>query len=610
MIRKLIRDYYLVATVLAVMAVAGVLSLVNRESFAQLVATVFGIGMAAKLAWGMVQTMRQGKYGVDLLAVTAILATLAVGEYWASLVIVLMLTGGEALEDYANHRATREISALLERAPQHAHLQTQNGLRDIAVTKVAIGDILVIKPHEVIPVDGILLKTSASIDESSLTGESLPVDHKKGDELLSGSVNGGQAIEIKALRTARDSQYQQIVELVKAASSSEAPFVRLADRYAVPFTLISFVIAGVAWAISGEALRFAQVLVVATPCPLLIGAPVAFISGMSRAAKHGIIIKTGGVLEKLATIRTVAFDKTGTLTQGEPELHAVKPQNKIQANVLLQVAASAEQQSTHVLAQALVAAARKQKINLLNVSNVDEQPGQGVIVTIKGQRVIVGKASYLQTHNIKIDTKTLAAGETAVFVARNGAFIGTITFADKLRPNSRQTLLELRQLGVRHSLMLTGDTQGTAARIADEIGISKFKAECLPADKVAAVRTEPGPVMMVGDGVNDAPVLAAADVGLAMGARGSTAASETADVVVLLDDISRVSKAVAIAKTTLRIALQSVWIGIVISVGLMLVAASGIIPAALGAGLQEIVDVVVIFNALRAHGAWSQAIKK
>ncbi len=610
MLISLLQEYYLVTTALIVGVAAGLLGLANMGVVASWLLIIFCGAMAIKLAWGMLQTLREGKWGIDILAVTAILATLAVGEYWASLVIVLMLTGGEALEDYAGKRATREVSALLARAPQHAHRRTKNGkIEDITVSAIRIGDILIVKPGEVLPVDATLQKGSASFDESSLTGESLPVEHKAGDELLSGSVNGNTAIEIKAVRTAHESQYQQIIELVKAASNTEAPFVRLADRYAVPFTIISFAIAGLAWALSGDALRFAQVLVVATPCPLLLGAPIAFISGMSRAAKHGIIVKSGAILEKLASVATVAFDKTGTLTHGEPAVSSIKPV-KIGATELLRLAASVEQQSTHTLATALVAAAKEQKINLLHATNTNEQTSHGVTATLKGKKVLVGKADFLRVNGVKLKEQAASVGETSVYVAHNGVFVGTITFADALRENSKTTLDELRAQGVTHTLMLTGDSQATADRIAKSLGITEVRAECLPADKVAAVKAEAGrPVMMVGDGVNDAPVLAAADVGMAMGARGSTAASESADVVVVLDDISRVSKAIAIAKTTMHIALQSVWIGIIISVGLMVVAATGVIPAVLGAGLQEIVDVVVIFNALRAHGAWrSKAI--
>lgn len=603
------REYYIVTAVSIAILIGAVLQLTNQTAALAWLFSIFSLAVAAKLFWGMIKELRTGKYGVDILAIMAIISTIVVGEYWATIVIVLMLTGGEALEDYAGRRATRELSALLARAPLTTHRKNKDGTtEDIAVKDVAIGDVLVIKPSETIPVDATLLTEVATFDESSLTGESLPVEHKKGQALLSGSVNGDTAITIKAVRESKDSQYQQIIELVKAATGSEAPFVRLADRYAVPFTVISLLIAGLAWALSGNALRFAEVLVVATPCPLLLGAPIAFISGMSRSAKHGIIVKNGATLEKLARIQTVAFDKTGTLTHGQPEVASIMPAHGVNKDELLKAAASAEHQSAHTLAQALQIAAKAKGITIAQAERVRETTAQGVEALIGGQQVLVGKISFLREHSLHIDEPTVSVGETAVYVARDGKYVGSITFADKLRENSKETLQQLTHLGVKHTLMLTGDAKVTAQRIAGELGIEHYHAECLPKDKVDEVKNiHERPVMMVGDGVNDAPVLAAADVGVAMGARGSTAASETADVVILLDDISRTALAISIARRTMRIALQSIGIGIAISIGLMLVAATGIIPAVVGAGLQEVVDVVVIFNALRAHGSWVKA---
>lgn len=603
---SLIKTYYVVVLVCAVIVAGLFLQIFNLAIWANWLLAGFSVAMAAKLAWGMLQELRHGKWGIDILAVTAIISTVAIGEYWAAIVIVLMLTGGEALEDFANLRATRELSALLARAPVLTHRQNKNGdIEDINVTDVAINDILVIKPGETIPVDATLLTDIGDFDESSLTGESLPVEHKKGETLLSGSINGERAVTIKAIRTAKDSQYQQIIELVKAASSSQAPFVRLADRYAVPFTAVSLIIASVAWYLSGNPLRFAEVLVVATPCPLLLGAPIAFISGMSRQAKHGIIVKNGGTLEKLSRIKTVAFDKTGTLTHGSPAVQKIMPLGDVSEDTLLHLAASAEHSSSHVLAHALQIEAKKRGVHITKPKNVREVTAQGVEATVDNHKIAVGKISFLRQKGLGIAEPTVSIGETAVYVTRDNTYIGSIAFTDTLRHNTSETLKELSQLNVEHTLMLTGDAQATADRIAKVLGIENVRAECLPKDKVDAVKSiTERPVMMVGDGVNDAPVLAVADVGVAMGARGATAASESADVVIMLDDISRTSLAIKIAKHTMRIALQSIWIGIAISVGLMLVASSGFIPAIIGAGLQEVVDVVVIFNALRAHGSW------
>ncbi|HSW77470.1 MAG TPA: heavy metal translocating P-type ATPase [Candidatus Chromulinivoraceae bacterium] len=604
-LQRFIKSYPLVSLVLVCILISAVFETVNFHSGAVALLSFFSLVVAIKLGYEMIMTLREGRYGIDILAVTAIISTIAVGEQWAAIIIVLMLTGGEALEDYAANRAKRELNDLLERAPQTAHKIVGNSVETIPLIQVRIGDHLLVKPGEVVPVDATLESPAAELDESSLTGESLPVTYKKGEQLLSGSINGSGSITIKVLKTAEDSQYQQIIKLVKSATSVPAPFVRLADRYAVPFTLISFAIAGVAWTLSGNPLRFAEVLVVATPCPLLLAAPIALISGMSRAAKNGIIIKNGAILERLADTRVVAFDKTGTLTHGEPDIQKIYAANGFKESEVLAYAASAEQQSVHVLAQALITETKKQHITIHSPTNVSEVIAQGITATVQGKKVLVGKFAFLKHEDIKIHETALKSGETAVYVAVDGKFAGAITFSDRVRPESKQAIRELAAMHITKTLMLTGDSQGTASRIAKEVGITDIHAECLPIDKVNVVRNlSTRPVMMVGDGVNDAPVLAVADVGMAMGARGSTAASETADVVVLVDDIQKSAQAIQIAKRTISIALQSIWVGIAISIILMLIASTGFIPAIVGAVLQEVVDVIVIFNALRAHGPW------
>ncbi len=586
---------------LCVAVIAGVSSLIGQATWGNVLIGAFSIFMACRLLIDIIRDLRGGTYGVDILAAVAIIATIAVGEYWATIIIVIMMTSGEALEKYAAQRAKAELTSLLERAPKITHLKTDTTTRDIPIGDVKIGDLLVIKPGEIIPVDAIISEGSSSIDQSSLTGESLPVDKTVGDELMSGSVNGDSALTIKALRTAHDSQYAQIVELVKAAGDSRAPFVRMADRYAVPFTIISFAIAGFAWWSSGEALRFAEVLVVATPCPLLLGAPIALISGMSRSARHGIIVKSGAVLEQLSRIKAAAFDKTGTLTQGSLSIDAIHPHGRISEKELLQLAASAEKSSAHIMAAAVVTAAEARGLSLLSASHVSELTARGVIAHIKGDTILVGKASFLTGEGVHMPDAA-EHDATAIYVARNRTYLGSITLADTVRDNSHSTITRLKKLGVLHTLMLTGDNAATAEKIARIIGITDVRAELLPADKVKSVASfAHRPIMMVGDGVNDAPVLAASDVGIAMGARGATAASESADVVILLDDISKSAEAIAIAQRTIHIAWQSIMIGIAISIILMLIAATGLIPAIIGAILQEVVDVVVIINALRAH---------
>ena len=570
-----------------------------------------GLYTAAVVLWtgaGMVRNLRRGEWGLDFLAVIAMAATVAVGEYVAALIIVLMLSGGEALEDYAAGRARGELDALLDRAPQTAHRLPDDGgpATDIPATAVQVGDVLVIKPSEVVPVDAVLLSADAEFDESSLTGEPLPVHLRTGDTVPSGSLNGTAAVTVRASATSQDSQYQRIVSLVREASQSRAPVVRLADRYAVPFTVVSLVIAGLAWALSGDPTRFAAVLVLATPCPLLIAAPVAFMGGMSRAARSGIIVKGGATLEQLSRVRTAAFDKTGTLTYGRPALVEVSPLPPFTGAQLLALTASAEQYSSHVLASALTKAAVERGLSLTPAESASEVATHGVDAVINGRRVLVGKRRFIGSSIPGVPAASLKPGQTAVYVGIDGGFAGTLVLSDQPRAEARHTLERLRARGIRNTLMLTGDVDTTARATAAAVGITDVRAELLPEDKVRAVAgLADRPVLMVGDGINDAPVLAAADVGIAMGARGSTAAGESADAVIVADDLSKVATAVDIGRRTMSVALMSIWLGIGLSLTLMLVAAFGFIPPVAGALIQELVDLAAILNALRAlHGGW------
>lgn len=580
-----------------------VLALSGLEIAARWVVSGFSLVIAAIESVGMVRSLMRKKFGIDILAVTAIIATVIVGEYWASLIIVLMFTGGEALEDYAEGRAKRELTSLLQRSPLIAHRESGATTIDVDITEVQVGDIVVVLPGEIVPVDGTLVAGTATLDESSLTGESLPVERVAGDKIISGAVNGANALRMLVTARAEDSQYQRIVALVAEASESKAPFVRLADRYAVPFTLLAYVLAAVAWIISGNPARFAEVLVVATPCPLIIAAPVAFIAGMSRAAKHGIIVKNAGTLEQLSRIKTVAFDKTGTLTHGQPELADIRPAKGFHRDEVLQLAATLEQYSAHTLAKSIVASAKFEGHALASLTDVTETTAHGLTATVDGKQVVIGKFGFVDDVAKDAEREKLDAGELAVYVAVNGRFAGAIILRDEVRGDASDTIAWLGRMGIRHTLMLTGDARATAEHVAAGLGVETVLADCLPIDKVRAVeQITDRPVMMVGDGVNDAPVLAAADVGVAMGARGSTAASESADVVIMRDDLHRVARAVSIGKETIRIATQSIWIGMVLSIGLMIIAVFGVIPAILGAGFQEIIDLLTILNALRALG--------
>lgn len=595
----------------AIVALVAVLLLraAGEGGVARWVATAY---VGAFIVWtlvGMVRDVLRGHVGLDVLAVVAMVATLAVREYVAALIIVLMLSGGRALEDFAGRRAKRDLTALLDRSPRVAHVLRPPGasraeeLEDIAVDDVAIGYVLLVRPGEIVPVDGVLLGDGGTFDESSLTGESLPVTRGVGEEALSGAVNGTRAVRIRAVRRSADSQYQQIVALVRAAEESRAPVVRLADRFAVPFTAVALVLAGAAWTISGDPTRFAEVLVLATPCPLLIAAPVAFLGGLSRAARSGVIIKSGTVIEQLARLRSAAFDKTGTLTQGRPDLVAVRPAAGFAADELLRLAASAEQYSSHVFAGSIRRAATERGLDLLTATDAAEVATNGVTAVVEGRTVVVGKPAYVASIAPDTSQVALGPGEAAAYLAVDGRFAGAVVLADDARPESPAVVSWLRENGVEHITMLTGDARPTAESIAREVGIDDVHAELLPPEKVRlAAELRPRPVMMVGDGVNDAPVLAASDVGVAMGAKGATAAGEAAGVVLLVDSLAKVVDAVSIGRHTLRVALTAIWIGIGLSVGLMLVAMTGAIPAVAGALVQELVDLATILYALRALG--------
>lgn len=608
-----IRLYPLVALTCLMLAVAGMLLQAGLEQPARLGASAYAAVVAVLRAASMFRSLREGRWGIDVLALMAIASTVWVGEYLAALVVILMLSGGEALESFAQGRAARELKSLLDRAPRFAHREAAGSvLEDTPVGEVVPGDVLVVRPSELVPVDGELLSAAASMDESSLTGESLPVERVRGELLLSGSVNGETAVRMRANATADNSQYSRIIALVEEAASSRAPVVRLADRYAVPFTVLAILMAGTAWLLSGDPVRIAQVLVVATPCPLLIAAPVAFLAGTSQAAHRGIIIKNTRTLEQLAKARTAVFDKTGTLTSGRPVLDTVQvapgqepgPGEPPAPERILQLAASAEQYSSHVLAASVIESAAQHSLELLPVTRATEHATQGVEAVCGGDTVVVGKAALVRNSSTGFREAALRSGQLAIYVAVNGSYSGALIMKDPLRADARETLDRLHGLGIQHTMLLTGDAHGTAAHIAEEAGIRHVQADCLPEDKVNAVAAVlERPVIMVGDGVNDAPVLAAADVGIAMGAKGATAASESADVVIMLDDLSKVAVAVEIGKRTVAVALVSIWTGIGLSIGLMAVAMTGFIPAVTGALLQELVDLATILNGLRAlHG--------
>ena len=599
---KFFRDYILFSLALIAGIAGVVLELLHYYLAAHIVIAAISIGEALPLVWDMWQEFRSGKYGIDILAATAIIASVALQQYWAALVVVLMLTGGQSLEDYAGKRAQSELSTLLSKVPSTANVLRKNKEVEVKVEEIKVGDKLIIRAGEVVPVDAEIIEGQANFDESSITGESLPVLKELGAQILSGSISIDGAITAKATSSAKDSQYQQIIKLVKSAASSEAPFVRLADRYSIPFTMTAFAVAGAVWILSGHAIRFLEVIIVATPCPLLLATPIALISGMARSSKYGIIVKSGTALEKLATAKTIAFDKTGTLTTGELKVNRVETFGKLTDDRLLKLAASVEQNSNHVLAKAVVGAAKQQKIKLEKAKNIEEIAGKGIKASIKGDSVWVGGHNLLSKSELPSKLNLKSFDHTAAYIVINGEVEGVITFTDTVRKEAKRTLERLHKLGLKDVTMITGDHLAASKSIAKDLAIDSVYADQLPADKLHTLaKLKPRPIIFVGDGINDAPVLTSADIGIALGAKGSTAASESADMVIMLDDLSRVAVATEIAKKTFKIADQSILIGIGLSFVLMAIFATGKLSPVIGALLQEVVDVVSIFNALRAH---------
>lgn len=629
---------------------------------------------------GMIDDLRHGQVGVDVLAVVAILSTVAVAEYWASWAVTLMITSGEAIEEYAQAKAERSLTALMEAAPQTAHVvnlpgvgrgfaadkgDSSDGFRRVGlasaaaaahrfdtvpVEQVQLGDVLMVLPGETVPVDGELLSGTATLDLSNINGEPVPREVFAGARVMSGAVNGSTALTMRATQVAADSQYQRILELVASAQESRPAVVKTADRLAVPFTVLSLVIAGVAWAVSGVPTRFAQVLVLATPCPLLIAAPVAYIAGTGRLAAAGVLIKAQDVLENLGRVTQVFFDKTGTLTVKQPQVVRVEmlpgAATRLNEDHVLMMAGAVESYSVHILSKGIAKAGAEALAGLRQrfedgqrlcpepeaswpghgreypvVKSINEDAGKGVSGEVNGHAVRVGRLSFAAAgedgflavdrtvpSRSEDDLRTrfglLQPDEMASYVSVDGQLIARIVLRDVPRANAKAALAKLRELGVTELAMLTGDKRASANIIASEVGIDEVHAELFPEDKVAAVRAATGAgktvTMMVGDGVNDAPVLAVADIGVAMTDGTSTAASESAQVVIMNDNIAAVPRAIAIARRTKRVMLQAVIAGLVLATIGMIAAAFNLIPVVVGAFLQEAIDVVSILWALTA----------
>ncbi|HSL64602.1 MAG TPA: heavy metal translocating P-type ATPase, partial [Gaiellaceae bacterium] len=530
---------------------------------------------------------------------------LALGEYLAGAVVALMLAGGNALESYAAGRARRELRALVERAPRVALRRRGEAVEQVPVDEVRPGDVVVVRAGELVPIDGHVLGHDAVVDESAITGEPLPRRLGAGEPVRSGVANAADAFEVRAARPAAESTYAALVRLMREAEAARAPFERLADRYAAFFLPVTLAVAGTAWAVSGDPVRALAVLVVATPCPLILAAPIALVAGVSRAARRGIIVKGAAAIERLGEARTALLDKTGTLTVGVPELERVATVDGHGESELLRLAASVDRLSAHPLAEALVRAAAARGVETAFPQDVEEAFGRGVEGRVDGRRVAVGSASWLTQRGYTGAAAPEVPGHARVLVGVDGALAGVIVLADHLREDAAAAVHALREAGIEHVALVTGDKAGVAEEIGRALGVDRVYAEQTPADKLelvrrAQARPELRPVLMAGDGVNDAPALALADVGVAMGTAGATIASEAADAVIVVDRIDRLADAVRIGRRSMGIARQSVLVGLGLSLAAMGVAAFGYLPPVFGALLQEGIDVAVILNALRA----------
>jgi heavy metal translocating P-type ATPase len=588
-------------------SVGGILWLSGSHDAAHVAwAATTWIGLVP-LAWKTITGLIRREAGVDLIALLAMGGSLALDEYLAGAVIALMLASGRALETYADRRAHRELSALLDRAPQMVTRYEGGELVVRPIEEVRPGDRLFVKTGEVVPVDGVLM-TPGVFDESALTGESRPSERPDGDQIRSGAVNAGSAVDLRAVATAAESTYAGIVRLVQEAEKQKAPFVRVADRYAVIFIPVTLAVAGAAWLFTGDPVRALAVLVVATPCPLILAVPIAVVAGISRSARRGIIVKGGGALETLAHGKVLLFDKTGTLTAGIPQVADVEVFDDISAEALLRLAASLDQVSPLVLASSIVRAARDHGLDLVFPTDVVEQHGAGIEGTVDGSHVALGKASFVAAgapmprRAREVRRRTALDGSSCVFIAVDGAMAGALVIDDPIRPDSPRVIRTLRRAGISRVVMVTGDHPDVAESVGAALGVDRVLSERDPAEKVNAVEAEreEGVTIFVGDGLNDAPALAAADVGVAMGARGATASSEAADVVLIVDRLDRIAEAISIARRSRRIAEQSVVIGMGLAFGGMLLGAFGLLVPVAGAIVQECIDVFAILNSLRA----------
>jgi len=600
----------------AKVAIAGiVLGAIERYAFGfpeyaaglWLVALVLA---GAPVVWRTINAARVGNYATDVVASLSIITAAVIGQPFPGLVIVLMQTGGESLERFAERRASRAVSELEKAAPRIAHrISSDRGLIDVPVGELEIGDVFLVRPGEMIPCDGVVLSGISEIDASPLTGEAMPVAANEGTRVMSGSFNAHGVLSIRATALAAESQYSKIVELVRAAQATKAPLQRLADRYALWFTPVTLFVCVLTYAVTRNWNGVLAVLVVATPCPLILATPVAIIGGVNRAARRRVIVRHGAALEMLSRVTLAVFDKTGTLTIGKPSVKEVIPFSGHTERSLLQQAAAVEEGSSHLLAQVIVDEAKRRYGKLQPAKHHRENPGEGLAGVVGGHEVVVGSRAFVERHSTELlsafDTLDETQPALRAYVLIGGKAAGVIEYADAIRPELPSFLESLKALGVRRTVLLSGDRTANARAVGNDVGITEVYGELMPGDKATLVsrfRARGDVVMMVGDGTHDAPALAAADVGVALAGHGGGISSEAADVVVLIDDLSRAADAVAIGQRTMRLARQSIIAGLTLSGVAMVFAAFGYIQPTEGALLQEAIDVAVILNALRASG--------
>ncbi len=571
------------------------------------------IGGGVPICYQTLKGAVKGHFASDIVAMLAIITALFLGQAFAGAIVVLMQSGGESIERFGFKKASSSLKELLQRAPQKAQRKKRSDhslsdtLEEIHVKEVKVGDLLIVRPGEMVPVDGIIAQGSSQIDESALTGEPLNKTKTIGDSVFSGSININGQIEMKASKISEESQYEKIVQLVQKAQQEKAPIQRLADRYAVFFTPLTLFMALIGYLITKDTSTILSVLVVATPCPLILATPLAVMCGINKAAKTGIIVKGGAAIEQISTIRAILFDKTGTITYGQPSIKKIKTLSQETTDDLIYAASALEQFSTHTTAKVIVQEGRKRFKTLPLPTQYQEMPGQGVSGNLEQDHYIIGSATLLQKHlkseNIdSLISSYLKENESVIFIAKNNQCIGIITLEDTIRPNVSKMIEELKSLGIKKIMMITGDHEKSAEKIASQANIQEFKADLLPEQKVQIAqewKRKYKSLAMVGDGINDAPALATATVGIAMGAHGTAISAEAADIVLLIDDLTKVTCAIHIGRRMLFIAKQSIFIGMGLSFILMIFASLGYIIPAIGASLQEIIDVAVILNALR-----------